>query len=53
MAVITEFTTNLIFLEISSNSVTISLLDSGYSSWRMLKRASERSLKVQIPGCNS
>ena len=46
MAIKPEFTTILVFLVISSSSISISLPDAGYSSWRILSRALERSLKV-------
>ena len=50
LAIIPCFTTNLVFMVISSNSISTELLNISYAGWRMLKRASERSLKVKIPG---
>ena len=50
MEIVPDFTTNLVFMVMSSYSISITLLGPGYSDWRMLKTAYEISLKVYIPG---
>ena len=46
MAIIPGLTTNFVFMVMSSNSKSTELLNTLYSGWKMLKRASEISLKV-------
>ena len=46
MATMPALTTNLVFMVMLSNSITFVLLNSSSSGLRMLKRASERSLKA-------
>ena len=53
LAIIPDLTTNSVSLVISSSSITIVPLDAEFSGWRILKRASERFLKVYIPGSDS
>ena len=46
MATMPALTTNLVSMVMLSNSINIVLLNSSSSGLRMLKRASERSLKA-------